>query len=386
MSSVNRPNAELPEGTYVEQVRSLFLTVPPTIIMSIAFVGVGIFIQQQTTDRAVGMLLVAGAIASLARVAVALGCRRHAADESLGSAQAARLERIFAASYFTFAGILGVFGARAFLVTAPDARMLLTTLLVGYGAGVAAGLALRPWIAIPSMLIAIVPTILIAGAMPDAATRAVAVLMAALLAGGIGSLLGRYRAETRKIAMRRMFATLARHDHLTHLPNRLSLAEKFEGLDARSGNGGEIVVHCLDLDRFKPVNDRYGHPTGDALLQAVADRLAGLLRRSDFAARIGGDEFVVVQSGIGHRGEADMLARRICRAISEPYDLGGHSITIGVSVGYALSSACGPDLDRLTACADDALYQIKRAGGGILAYGGPAGDREQRAVRERERA
>jgi diguanylate cyclase (GGDEF)-like protein len=178
--------------------------------------------------------------------------------------------------------------------------------------------------------------------------------------------------------MRRLFSTLARRDDLTGLPNRLSLRERFEEFAAQAGSGDMIAVHCLDLDKFKPVNDRYGHPVGDALLKAVSERLGGLLRRTDFAARMGGDEFIIVQTGIQHSDEADMLARRIVRSIAQPYSIEGHEITIGTSVGYALSPRHGNDLDRLVACADAALCQVKQGGGGIASFYEPLPEIELR--------
>jgi diguanylate cyclase (GGDEF)-like protein len=107
------------------------------------------------------------------------------------------------------------------------------------------------------------------------------------------------------------------------------------------------------------------------LLKAVSARLAGMLRRSDFAARLGGDEFVIVQTGVSQPGEADLLARRLARALARPYVVGGQQITIGASVGYALSSEYGNDLERLLRGADEALCQVKREGGGIAKYEGP---------------
>lgn len=357
----------LPGGTYVELVRSLFQTLLPTTIMAISFLAVGARLSWETGDRSLAFLTGVGAIAAIARFTVILVHRQRAAEEALDVATAKIFERRFAVVYFSFAILLGLFGARAFLVTRPETLMLVVGLLFGYGAGVAAGLSLRPWISVPSILIAIVPTIVVAWLSSDAIYRATGALFAVFLGGGVESMLRRFRSETKKITMRRQFSALARRDHLTGLLNRLSLREEFEAFGS-DGDQGSLAVHCLDLDRFKPVNDRYGHPVGDMLLQAVSARLAGMLRRSDFAARLGGDEFVVVQTGVGQAGEADMLARRIARAIAHPFIVEGQQITIGTSVGYALSSEYGNDLERLLKCADEALCQVKREGGGVAKY------------------
>jgi diguanylate cyclase (GGDEF)-like protein len=124
----------------------------------------------------------------------------------------------------------------------------------------------------------------------------------------------------------------------------------------------------LDLDRFKAVNDTFGHPIGDALLQAVAGRLRGALRNGDVAARVGGDEFVLIQTGAQHLGEAELFARRIARAVAEPYSILGKHLLVGTSVGFAIYPEHGRDLDELMARADEALIHVKRVGGGVELY------------------
>lgn len=372
--AVARPINSLPDGTYVELVRSLFQTLLPTTIMAVSFLAVGARVSWETGDRWLTIFTVAGGAAASARIIVILLHRRRAAQEMLDVATARILEARFARAYFCFAIVLGFFGARAFLATAPETHMLIVGLLFGYGAGVAAGLSLRPLISVPSVLMAIVPTIIVAWIAPDIIYRATGTLLAVFLAGGIESMVSRYRAEVKKITMRRHFSTLARYDDLTGLFNRLGLREQFEAFAGSGGDLGAIAVHYLDLDKFKPVNDRHGHPVGDLLLKAVAERLAGVLRRSDFAARLGGDEFVIIQTGVHHADEAEMLARRVARVLAQPFMMEAHQIMIGTSVGYVLSAEYGNDLDRLLKCADDALVQIKREGGGIARYVTPLPD------------
>jgi diguanylate cyclase (GGDEF)-like protein len=134
-------------------------------------------------------------------------------------------------------------------------------------------------------------------------------------------------------------------------------------------DSGDLAVHCLDLDRFKPINDSYGHPVGDLLLKAVSQRLSRTLREGDFAARVGGDEFVVVQRGLKDGTEAKLLGERIVRVVSEPYRVNDLTITIGTSIGFALVSEHGHTLDKLIAAADEALLRAKAAGGGRASRG-----------------
>ncbi|MEX0697639.1 MAG: EAL domain-containing protein [Dongiaceae bacterium] len=151
---------------------------------------------------------------------------------------------------------------------------------------------------------------------------------------------------------------LARYDSLTGLPNRMFLREQMERALAAAGNNASAILF-IDLDQFKQVNDTLGHPRGDMLLRAVADRLRRLVRSSDIVARFGGDEFVIVQTPISDSEEAAALARRIVASLSETYEVDGHQVVIGASVGIALSprDATGPD--HLLKIADMALYWAK---------------------------
>ena len=122
-------------------------------------------------------------------------------------------------------------------------------------------------------------------------------------------------------------AHMARHDALTDLPNRLLLSERLtEALAADAHRGEMLAVLYLDLDHFKGVNDTLGHPVGDELLKAIADRLRSCVSEWDTVARIGGDEFAIIQTNIETPSEAAMLARLICDVIKEPYNLQGHAV------------------------------------------------------------
>jgi diguanylate cyclase (GGDEF)-like protein len=358
----------LPDGTYVVLVRSLFLTPGAHIIMSLAFFAVGSFVFARSPDRLLLILTAIGLAARLVQVAVVLLNRGQAMSEELDAAGARILERRFACAYFSFAFVFGAFGARAIQVSTTELDLLVVALQFGYGAGLVAGLALRPWIAIPALLLASVPTLVALCWAPDLAYLAVAALLVMFTAAGIETILRVCRTSAADISMRRMFATLARQDDLTGLPNRLALREAFDRSAAAAGAGDLLAVHCLDLDRFKPVNDLYGHPAGDSLLLAVSTRLVGLLRPGDFAARLGGDEFVLIQARVRHAGEAELMAHRIMRAIAAPFRILDHEVTIGTSVGYALFPGHGRDLDDLLGCADKALVAVKRQGGGIAVH------------------
>ena len=172
--------------------------------------------------------------------------------------------------------------------------------------------------------------------------------------------------EQRRSAAR--LAYMAHHDALTSLPNRVLFREHLHLALARARRGSGLAVLCLDLDRFKSVNDTLGHPIGDALLRCVSDRLCGCVREADLVARLGGDEFAVVQEGGQQPVDATMLARRVVECLAQPFDVEGHRIVIGASVGIALARDGLEEADELLKCADLALYRAKADGRGVWAF------------------
>jgi diguanylate cyclase (GGDEF)-like protein/PAS domain S-box-containing protein len=186
----------------------------------------------------------------------------------------------------------------------------------------------------------------------------------------------RKRAEAR-------IAYMAHHDSLTSLPNRVLMRTRMEDMIRRARREeGHFAVLCIDLDNFKSINDTLGHPLGDLLLQHVAVRLQGELRDDDTVARLGGDEFAVLQSGAATAEAASGLAQRLIAVISEPYDIDGHQVAIGASIGVTLAPGDGEDADRLLKQADMALYRAKGDGRGAFRFFEPEMDAR---VQERRR-
>ena len=359
----NRREAGLSDQIYCELVRSLYGTLLPSLVMSMLFVAVAGLAVRVTGDRVLFALSMLGTILTTLRLAILVLGRRRFDERILDRRDTVARERRFAICYVGFAMALGLFGARVMAYPNVSLQMVVGALIVGYAAGVAAGISLRPRIGGISMLLSVVPSALISVATNETFHVAFGIVLIVLLVGGLQSIHARYAAEIEKIAIRLKMSGLARLDHLTGLSNRLGLAEQFDEAISLIEPGGLIAIHCLDLDRFKPVNDRYGHPIGDELLRRVAERLAGSLRSGDVAARIGGDEFVVLQRGLHHRDEADLLARRLSRTLGEPYHIGDNTILVGASIGYVISQ-CDQSLAQLLPLADGALYAIKKNGGG----------------------
>ena len=179
-------------------------------------------------------------------------------------------------------------------------------------------------------------------------------------------------------------AHMAHHDALTDLANRVLLNERLENALAAFRGGEMLAVHHLDLDQFKAVNDTFGHPVGDKLLKIVAERLRGLVRATDTIARMGGDEFVVLQAPIADPTEASALAQSIIELMSMPYDLDGHQAVVGASVGIAVSPGDGSSCDSLLRNADLALYRAKADGRGTFRFFEPVMDLQMQTRRTME--
>ena len=158
--------------------------------------------------------------------------------------------------------------------------------------------------------------------------------------------------------------SLAHTDPLTGLPNRRGLHDALALAlsPGHAATGRLLAVYMLDLDGFKPVNDRLGHDAGDTLLIQVGQRLRGQLRGGDVVARLGGDEFVVMASSLAGEADAHALGRKLLEAIAAPFHLGGQPCSVGLTIGYALAPVDGHDARTLLMHADEAMYAGKQAG------------------------
>ncbi|CAN5900281.1 hypothetical protein BH23ACT5_BH23ACT5_15600 [soil metagenome] len=168
------------------------------------------------------------------------------------------------------------------------------------------------------------------------------------------------------------------HDPLTGLPNRLLFVQRLEHAILRCRRSKQsLAVLFADLDRFKQVNDSFGHHVGDELLIAVADRLTGLLRPGDTLARLSGDEFVILCEDLDEATQVDQVANRIGDALAEPFVLDGNELNVSASIGIAFAGLADEVPELVLQQADAAMYQAKRDGGGRHAV---IDLRDQRAV------
>lgn len=360
--------ARLPEATYIELVQSLFGFTLPAVIMTICFAGTGAYVLARGGDRVLQILFLLGLVASAIRLSALFWNRARMRAPGVGAHVARSVERHFGYAYIGFAAALGAFSAWAYVTVDADVRMLLVALIYGYGAGVAATVSLRPWISISAVLIAIVPIIVVSLFHPGAAYWGTGLLTILFLAGGVLSMLQRYRDTAAQISMRRLMETLARQDDLTGLPNRLVLRERFEQLAARSDGTELIALHCIDINRLEPVNEMYGHMAGDALLKAVAQRLLRVVRGDNLVIHLNGDDFVVIQPNMAAAAEAETLAHQIVATLDKSYAVAGEDIIITANIGYAIDLQQGSELERLLLGAERALTSGKRQASGVAGY------------------
>ena len=180
---------------------------------------------------------------------------------------------------------------------------------------------------------------------------------------------------------------LAGHDLLSGLPNRLLFSDVLESeLEKAVKHGGALALFYIDLDRFKEINDSFGHEAGDRVIVAVARRMQDTLRATDAVARLGGDEFAILQTDVKSIHDCEQLARRLLSSLREPFDIGDNQVRVGASIGVALGPNDAADRDSLMHCADLALYRAKASGRNRFTMFNPAmvEQHEQRRTTEQE--
>ena len=366
---------DIPDGTYVELVASLCGTRMPAAIMTLLFLVVGVLSVHASRDIALASLVAIGTIASVARLAVLIRGRRLCDNPEMPLLTAKRFERRFALTYWAFATVFGLFAARSYMLPLAEWQMPIGILVVGYAAGAASTIAMRPYIVITSLIVAVIPPALVLLLRGDPNAIVSALCLFALLTGGLRSASQRYRSQLAKTTTRHAFARQVKTDHLTGLGNRLALAEAFE-TNARPERHGRIAFHYVDLDDFKPVNDRLGHQVGDSLLCLVADRLRTSINPEDMVVRLGGDEFVVVQMDSESDFDVEQQGLRIEQVLNRSYVLEGHSVNCAASVGSSRSTGNNQSMNCLLVAADEVLRRRKaerksRLGSPPVDTGGP---------------
>jgi len=370
----------LPDAVYRDLVSTLFTMTLPIIGFGMLYLVVGILIYLRWPDGMIAALTGTAVLTTIARVCL-IGAYHRAGSANQGVAELKKWERRYAALAYVFAALLAGLNIRALMVHAPLVHIGTISLVFTFGAGIVSRNASRPRLCVISLALAVLPTsiAMLVHATTESSEPLHAefialegVLLLAVALMSLDSVRHLYRSSVDHLTTKHDLAQLARHDPLTGLPNRLLLRESFlEALQGARGSEDRLAIHYLDLDGFKGINDRHGHPAGDQLLLEVARRLRAALREEDVVSRLGGDEFLLVQTHVQHEDQAELLARRVIRQLSEPYLIDGTDMRVSVSVGIAMTPDYGLDLERLIACADAALYQSKARGKAQVNFCGP---------------
>ncbi|GGE93475.1 GGDEF domain-containing protein [Sphingomonas prati] len=363
MSARFRTDPE-PDPVYVELVSAMFDIEGSTWIAGLIFTGLGLYLAIALNDPITAAITLAGAVVQIPRIFLLRRFRRfrRAAGGTLPDARtAATWELRYSLGLILFSALLSGLCLRMFAIGDPVFQMLVVGMMFGFCSGVIARLSVRPLVCGLALMVTVVPIAAAAWVTPEPHHDILAVGFLLFLVAALGTVRQGYDAARRHITTAQEMSTVARNDPLTGLLNRFGLRQAFARIVPTSA-APMLAVHYCDLDGFKPVNDRHGHPAGDVVLTQVAARLRTILRPTDLAARVGGDEFVVIQSPVRHGIEVAAFAETIRACFVEPYVIRAGEVRVGTSIGSTLATAPRPDLDRLLAEADRALYVAKEAG------------------------
>lgn len=351
---------------HFDLVQSLYST-PKSIfgatIAAMAIVGIAATISG---DFAYQILLIGFLVVGIARtgtISVYRGARHDANDRT-----AVKLWEFLALlGAWAFAGLVGVTGA--YTVTmhpSTDVEILIDCCVMGYIAGISSRNASRPLITIGQVTLTSIPFSLALLARADIAHIILAIFVGVLYL----SIIVICRSVFENIIARqdafRKIEIIAHRDALTGLWNRGAFMQLLQSRLSHLGeDGGNVALISIDLDRFKDINDTFGHQAGDAVLKEVGERIKSVIRAGDEVARIGGDEFVVMLLGTDE-SQAYRVAHRILATFVSPFAVSMSSNICGASIGYAIAPKDGATLDELFRNADLALYEAKKSGRGQI--------------------
>ncbi|HWU63071.1 MAG TPA: GGDEF domain-containing protein [Ensifer sp.] len=344
-------------------VSQLAYTLMPTTVMGVTIATTGLFAYKALGNIGLLLSVVLGGVASAGKIILMLAHQRFNDKKQATVEQAAQWELAHGLLTFVVAASVGWLASQIFLSRELSVQLLATGMLFGYCAGVSSRIAVRPYLAAATITIAAVPAIMCAALNDDPAHWLLTGVFLVFLAAAMQSIWHAYHLSTRQIGLRLEMEHQARHDPLTGLRNRIALAEAFAAL--KRGETSLTCLHCFDLDGFKIVNDRFGHMAGDELLAAIGGRLRELQGADMIPVRMGGDEFVVLQTSMTSAAEAEVMAARILNALRLPYIVSGVPTTVGISLGYTVERSSNADLSTMMRLADAASYRVKRQGGGI---------------------
>jgi diguanylate cyclase (GGDEF)-like protein len=345
----------------VEMTRLVFAGLLPTVLFgSVSIVGASALVAHFYADPVIWWMVVGASIVCACRIATVVRFNRRAAKE-LTLKQANRWELGYGLATCLYTGSLAAMTAYVFLYHEFIGQIWCLLGVFALCSAISARLALRPWIAMTAGILMLAVLILCVLQSKQTMMRLLAAPLLLYIYLYCDSIRTKFHVVVDQIRAKRKLAELAGQDALTGLANRRHFETR---LNEMCGQSMPFAIHYIDLDKFKAVNDTCGHPVGDALLREVGHRLRLLARQGDLPARLGGDEFAVLQAPTATESSARALAERINRHMALPFEIEAHKLVIGASVGVRLTTAAEHNPAALLSHADDALYQVKKNGGG----------------------
>lgn len=356
--------ASTSDAVYSELVETLHSTVVPVVLSATAQAVTGIMLVWLTGDVAIaGSLTTFAVIIAISRLSgILLYRRRVNAKSPLSLAETRRYGRRYAFNTIAAALVVGLFIARSLMLDNTVCAIVAMGIGFGFGNGVIARLSLVPVVAGINLALLGLPAMVVCFASKDTPHVVMGALIMIYYLDSFEMVRRTFNSTLTHITLKHQFERSARIDPLTGLLNRSALTSDLPDIICNSR--GMVAVYAIDLDHFKAANDRFGHPVGDALLTQVAGRLIGASGPGSLIIRMGGDEFILVDTAMRSRDGAAALAEHILTSVSAPYQVGGHTIAIGVSIGVAMSPDHGPSGEILLSRADKALYRAKVGRGG----------------------
>lgn len=370
-------------------VESLYASPQSLILGALTSTAIAAVVSAASGDRwLIGCAVLIGLVGMLRMIDAVRQVRREGAKGGQGAEAGQDPGRVeprewqYRLGALSFSGLLGLFGMLTLVLTDDGVLQLLSvTTAIGYAAGIAGRNAGRPWIALWQLCCASLP--LTAGLLlqfdPLKAVLAVVILLFVVAMMDItlqthAAILKATLVSHEKAALAEHHAALARRDDLTGLANRTAFREQFEArLRDLEQKPGKLALQWLDLDRFKEVNDSFGHLAGNALLAGVAERLKARFADTCIVARLGGDEFAIVCT-VEHAQEVAAAGEAVLELVKQPVAHDGHSLRTSASIGVAIAPENGRDADTLLKNADLALYRAKENGRGQLYFYEPVMD------------
>ena len=361
----SRPGS-ISDAVHTEVLGALHGPLVPIVFAGLSQAIVGSITARQTGDVVTAIITAVGVAVIFIRAFEVLAFRRRVAKgPPLDRAEERLWKRRYALGTAATSFTIGLLASRSLSLGDSICSIMAIGIAFGFGAGIVARLSMLPFLAVADLTVMSLPAIAVAFTRLDAPHAGLGMLMAIYMVGAYEMVRLTFNSAINQRLLKQKFEELARLDPMTGVCNRSVLAIDLPRIVA-GGAIDRVAVYAIDLDHFKAANDRFGHPVGDALLKQVAERLTALAGAGDLLVRMGGDEFILVQKSVPSFDDAERMAKRIFETVTAPYELAGHDIVIGVSIGIALSPDDGASTEALLSRSDKALYQAKAYRGGYV--------------------